>query len=624
MATAQAFQSALEHQQAGHLAEAEHIHRRILSEEPAHPDSLFLLSLICAQTHRLGEAITLLRMATNARPDRPDLWLHLGKSLRAQGALVEAIRALQTAVAISPGSVEAQLNLGSALQETGQLTEAISCLDRAVALAPGNAQAHYILGNALQRCGQFDRAIKSYQSALALKGNYAEALGNEGSAWKEIGQLDEAISCYRRALQLRPDALITHDNLLLALLYHPASTRESLFHECQLWNLQHAAPLASLIQPHQNKKDPGRRLRIGYISPDIANHPVGRFILPLLANHNREEFEIVCYSQIRIPDSMTSQIQRHTSQWRNIFGLTDEQVAAQIRNDQIDILVDLAMHTSKNRQLVFARKPAPVQVAYLGYAGASAVDKIDYRFTDPYLDPDKGDDRFYPQKSFRLAGTYWCYQQTLADVQVNELPALSDSAITFGSLNNLTKITDLALDAWMQILQQIPTARLLMHAPAGQARDRIVRLMQQQGLSSDRIEMLARTSPSEYLRFYHRIDIALDPFPFCGGATTCDALWMGVPVVTLAGQTPVGRAGVSILTNAGLPNLIANTTERYIQMAVDLASDLSKLADLRATMRDRIQRSRLMDGRRFAADIESAYRWMWKQWSAAGVCGTFP
>jgi len=452
---------------------------------------------------------------------------------------------------------------------------------------------------------------------LALKPDWADALCNLGRAWKATGRLDEAIACFRRALALEPLCVSAHDNLLNTLHYDPAWDMHSIFAEHVQWNRLHAEPLQRLVLPHANERDPMRRLRIGYVSPDFRHHPGGRFILPLLESHDRRQVEVFGYCQLAVPDQLTAKLRSHTDTWRNITALSDQQAAELIRQDRIDILVDLAGHTADNRLLVFARKPAPVQVTYLGYPTTTGLAAIDYRLSDRYLKPDQSDDSYFTEKSICLEGTYWCYEPSLVNQAVNELPALSAKTITLGCLNNFCKVSPAALETWAGLLNKLDDSRLVLHSGHGSHRERVIRLMADRGIAADRLEIVGRVSPEEYFKTYQRIDIALDPFPFAGGTTTCDALWMGVPVVTLAGRTVVGRAGVSILSNVGLPELIARTPEDYVKIAVDLAGDMPRLAELRSILRRRMEESPLMDKMSYARGIEAAYRAMWRTWCAS-------
>ena len=295
-------------------------------------------------------------------------------------------------------------------------------------------------------------------------------------------------------------------------------------------------------------------------------------------------------------------------------GLSDEELAAAVHQDRIDMLVDLTMHMAHNRMLVFARKPAPVQVTYLAYCGTTGLDTIDYRLTDPYLDPPGADEQFYSEQSIRLPETYWCYRPAVDSPPVGPLPALAAGRLTFGCLNNFCKVTEPTLAAWCRLLRVLPDSRLLLHAARGSHRDRVRAILAEQGVSSDRLVFVDGVPILEYLRLYEQIDVALDPFPYGGGSTTCDALWMGVPVVSLAGKTAVGRSGLSILSNIGLPELIASDVDQYVRIAAELAADLPRLAALRATLRERMQKSPLMDAPRFARNVEAAYREMWRRW----------
>ena len=428
--------------------------------------------------------------------------------------------------------------------------------------------------------------------------------------------MDGAVACYRRALELKPDFVWAHSNLVFGQGFCPGCDAETLYEEHRRWNRQHAEPLAKFIQPHLNDRSPDRRLRIGYVSPDFRNHPVGLFLLPLLESHDHESFEVFCYASVRIPDTMTGRCRAHADVWRDVLGLSDEQLANAVRQDQTDILVDLSMHAGSHRLLVFARKPAPVQVTYLAYCGTTGLSTMDYRLTDPYLDPPGQDERFYCEQSVRLPETYWCYQPVIETPPVNPVPVLKGGPFTFGCLNNFCKVTPPALAAWSRLLQAMPDARLLLYARAGGHRDRVRGVLAERGISTERLAFVDFLPLEEYFDVYQRIDVALDTFPYGGGTTTCDALWMGVPVVSLAGQTAVGRGGASILSNVGLPELVAHDAEQYVRIAVDLANDLPRLSELRATLRNRMQASPLMDAPRFARNVEAAYREMWRRWCA--------
>jgi predicted O-linked N-acetylglucosamine transferase (SPINDLY family) len=342
---------------------------------------------------------------------------------------------------------------------------------------------------------------------------------------------------------------------------------------------------------------------------------VGRNLLPLLRHHDRERFEITCYSQAVSPDAMTLQFQHAADRWRDIAGLTDEQAADLVRRDSIDILVDLALHTAGNRLLVLARKPAPVQVTFAGYPGSTGLGAIDYRLSDPYLDPVGRDESIYSERTIRLPDSFWCYDPLeFADIQVNSLPSLRSGVVTFGCLNNFCKVNDDVLALWATVLRQVQTSRLLIMAPVGGPRDRTLQRLAGEGVDAGRVEFVALQPRGKYLETYHRIDVGVDTFPYNGHTTSLDSLWMGVPVVTLVGNTVAGRAGFSQLSNLGLQELAGHTPEDYVRIAVELARDLPRLAHLRSTLRSRMEQSPLMDAARFARNIEAAYRRTWRTW----------
>jgi protein O-GlcNAc transferase len=458
-----------------------------------------------------------------------------------------------------------------------------------------------------------DEALVYFQQALELKPNDWGVLNALSFAYVCQARLDDAIACYRKALNADPSCVRAHDNLIWALLFSPGYDAAAIFAECRRWNQQHAAPLARFIEPHTNDRTPHRRLKIGYVSPDFRVHVLAEYLLPLLSSHDRQQFEIFCYSNVASPDFVTARLQPLAHVWRDIHSLSDEQVAALIRRDEIDILVDLTVHSARNRLLVFARKPAPVQVTWLGYPGTTGLTTIDYRFTDRHFDPPGLFDNCYSERSIYLPDTCVCFDP-IATTSVSESPALHNGYITFGSLNALYKVNRGVLSLWAQALNAVENSRLIMRAPEGSSRQWVLDTLNLAGIAADRIEFVGKQPRGRYLENYHRIDIALDTFPYSGHTTTLEAVWMGVPVVTLVGQTVVGRAGYSQLTNLGLPQLIAQSPAEFVNIAAMLAGNLSGLRHLRSTLRPQIERSPLMDSSRFTRNLGAAYRQLWHGW----------
>jgi predicted O-linked N-acetylglucosamine transferase (SPINDLY family) len=400
-----------------------------------------------------------------------------------------------------------------------------------------------------------------------------------------------------------------------SLLYHPDHDDEAVFQEARRWHERHAEPLARSHKPHENDPDPDRRLRVGYVSADFRDHPAAFIVTPLLSNHDRGRFEVYCYAGVTRPDRFTDRFRARADVWRSTVGLTDDRLAELIRGDRVDVLVDLTLHMAGSRLLTFARRPAPVQVTWFGYPGTTGLSAIDYRLTDPHLDPPGHSDAFYAERSVRLPDTFWCYDPRTADgPEVNTLPALAGAPFTFGCLNNFCKVNAGALALWAAVLRAVPDARLLLLAPTGGARARVRAHLEREGISGERVAFFDRQPRAEYLRAYHQIDLGLDPLPYNGHTTSLDAAWMGVPTVTLVGRTVVGRAGLSLLNNLALPELAARSPDEYVAVAAGLAGALPQLASLRASLRDRMAASPLMDGPRFARGVEEAYRRMWSDW----------
>ncbi|MGA2440076.1 MAG: tetratricopeptide repeat protein [Tepidisphaeraceae bacterium] len=600
----------------GQLDEAVACYRRAIRLMHDHAAAHCNLGNALKDLGQLDEAIACYRHAIRLKPDFAEAQNNLGSALTAMGRFEEAVAACRQAIRLNPDLPAAHINLGNALWAMRQLEQAIGSYRQAIRLNPDCADAHYYLGNALRGTGQLDEAVTSYRHAIRIMPDYAKAHSNLGNVLKDKGQLDEAIACYRQAIRVQPDLARAHSNLVLALLYHPAYDAKMIYEELRRWNQRCAEPLKKLIQPHTNDRDPTRRLRIGYVSADFYDHVSAFFLLPLFRHHDRQQFEVFCYAQGAHYDKVTRQMQDQVQHWRKTDELTDAQVSGLVRQDQIDILVDLKLHTAGNRLPVLAQKPAPVQVTWLGYPGTTGLDAIDYRLTDPYLDPLGLDDAYYRERSIHLPDTFWCYDPLTSEPAVNAPPCLETGFITFGCLNNYCKVNEQVLKLWVRVLKAVDQSRLMILCPKGSRRQPLLDMLQREGIQLDRIELVAYCPRRQYLELYRRIDVGLDTFPYNGHTTSLDSFWMGVPIITLVGQTVVGRAGISQLTNLGLTELIAHTPEQYVQAAAALASDLPRLAELRRTLRPRMQASPLMDAPRFARNIETAYREMWRTWCA--------
>jgi predicted O-linked N-acetylglucosamine transferase (SPINDLY family) len=581
------------------------------------PDSAEMqnnLGAMFQQQGDLASAAMSYRSAIERKPDYAVAYFNLANALRDQGKRQDSLQAYKSAVTLRPAFAEAYANLGNVLADLGQLPEAILCFQQATGLKPDLAEAHNSLGTVFYEQGQFASAVASYRRAVELNPSYAEAHSNLGAALKHIGLIEESIAYHRRAVQLRPDSASAHSGLLYTLNYSPNYDAAAICEECQFWNQAHAEPLRKFIQPLTNDRSSDRRLRVGYVSPNFRDHCQAFFTMPLFSAHGHEQFEVFCYSDVLWPDAITDRLRSHVDVWRDIKTLSDEEVAIQIRTDRVDILVDLTMHMERRRLLVFARKPAPVQVCWLAYPGTTGLATMDYRLTDPYLDPPGIFDRYYAEESVRLPDTFWCYDPLTDQPKVNALPARKNGYITFGSLNNYCKINRGVLELWARVIRAVAGSKLLLLSPEGSHRQTALEILAAEDVSRSRVTFVSPRPRAQYLELYRQIDIGIDPLPANGHTTSLDAHWMGVPVVTIVGQTALGRAGVSQLNSLGLPELVGNTPDQFVEIATKLGGDFDRLTELRATLRSRMQASPLMDAPRFARNIESAYRWMWRRW----------
>jgi predicted O-linked N-acetylglucosamine transferase (SPINDLY family) len=578
------------------------------------------IALAHQQAGRHDEAIAAYRRALALQDDVAEVHNNLGNTLWRRGRVDDAIAAFRRAIQLKPGAPQPFNNLGAVLSGAGRLDEALIALRRALELLPDYPSAHNNLGNTLWHAGRLDEASSALERALALKPDFADAHNNLGNVRKDQGRLDEALASFRRARELEPDDARAASNLLFNLHAHPDQDAQSLLAEHRQWALRYAAPLATQVQPHPNDRTPDRRLRIGYVSPDLRAHPVGQLLRSLLAHHDHQRFEIIAYADVRTPDDLTRELKSLTDEWNDTVGLGDAELAGRIRSDRIDILVDLALHTAGNRMLVFARKPAPVQVTMFGLPATTGLDTIDYRLTDPYLDPPGATDADYSEQSIRLPHSFWIFQPPDDAPPVGTLPAEKNGFVTFGCLNQFAKVSRPALGLWLKILQTLPDARLVIQSQPGSHRALLHAIFQHGGVAAERIALVAKAPRRDYFHRFLNLDLGLDPFPYNGHTSTLDALWMGVPVVTLAGRTAVGRGGVSTLSNLGLTELIAHTPAQYVDIAVAWARDLPRLAALRKELRERMRVSPLTDARQFAADVEAAFRQMWLHAGLSGSC----
>lgn len=651
----QSLDLAVRHHNAGDLPAAEKLYRQILKSDPDQPVALHLLGVVALQVGRHDVAEESINKAIAIKPDYAEAHNNLGAALKGQGRLDEAVACYETAIRIDPGFAnahynlanalkdlgraddclkpyrraiainpdyaDAHTNLGLALQGLGRTEEARSHYQTAVRIEPGSATAQTNLGNALMDLGQLDEAALHHRRAIEIDPKFAEGHYNLGNSLKDLGQVDTAIAHYRTAMSIRPDYADAHSNLLLTLHYLdcPAS---DLFAEHKAWNDHHAEAAAPATAGPDARSDRDRRLHIGFVSGDLRKHSVSYFLQPLFSAYDRKRLTVTCYSNARLhhEDHVTAELRQLVDGWRQIAHLDDQTASEQVRADEVDILVDLSGHTKGNRLGVFARKPAPVQATWLGYPDTIGLTAIDYRIVDDMTDPKGVADDLSVERLVRLPEGFLCYAPLADAPAVAPSPGKSRDHIVFASFNNLSKISPDVVAAWAQILNAVPESELLLKGRSfscDAVRRHYLSLFEAQSIAPERLSLLERSpSTQDHLALYGRADIGLDTFPYNGTTTTCEALWMGVPVIAMRGDRHSARVGASVLTQIGLPDLVTDDVEGYIDTAVALARDSDRLDGLRENMRSRMQASPLLDATGFAKKMQQAFEDMWRDPSA--------
>jgi predicted O-linked N-acetylglucosamine transferase (SPINDLY family) len=519
---------------------------------------------------------------------------------------------------LNPQLVHIHSQLGKVLQKLGRPEEAIAEYQQYVDARPDAADGWNNLGLVQRQLEQLDAAAESCRRALEINPGLAQVWNNLGNILKTFGQFDEAVAHYRRAVQLRPDFIGAHSNLILCLNYVPAFDEAELYQEHLRWAAAHVKECGP-DRTYTNEPDPSRCLRVGYVSPDLRTHAVASFFEPLLANHDHDIVDVTCYAQVARGDATTKRLQSESDRWCCTVGMSHAELANRIRADGIDILVDLAGHTGRNRLPVFGLCPAPVQLSAIGYPATTGMQAIDYRLTDVIADPD-GAEQFYTEKLLRLEHGLTVYRPPENAPPVGPLPAGSAGGITFGSLNNLVKLNQEVIALWSDVLNRVPDSRLLLFRDMlkGAVAERVRADFSRFGITGDRLELRHELVPGEiYLSVYASIDIGLDPFPWNGHVTTCEALWMGVPVVALRGRAQRGRLAASVLHQVGLDELVAGSKDDYVRIAGCLADDLASLSNLRQRLRQQVNESVLCDGPGLAREVEGVYRDVWQHWCAS-------
>jgi protein O-GlcNAc transferase len=636
----------------GKLEEAADSYRRTLQINPNNADAYYNLGNALKDSGQLNDAAANYRCALELEPDIAGAYNNLGNTLIELGQLKDGMDCYHRELKLNPGSADAYNNLGNAQKEAGQLNDAVASFRRALELKPDHAEAHNNLGNALLGLGQLNDAAASYRRALELSPDFSEthnnlgntlrdigllndavssfhralelnpdfpeAYNNLGNTLKDIGRLESALASYRRALAIKPDYTDAHSNLLFGLNYTGDVTTSYYLEQASQYGKIVADKVTGGFSSWQCAAQ-SERLRVGMVSGDLCNHSVGHFLEGLLAHIDPARIELIAYSTHYREDELTSRIRPYFSAWKPLFDQNNEAAARLIHADGVHVLIDLSGHTAHNRLPVFAWKPAPVQVTWLGLPTTTGVTEIDYVLGDLQAIPREHENHF-TEAVWRLPNSYVCFSAPAYPLRVAPLPALATGQVTFGSFNNLTKMTDVVVELWARILLSVPGSRLYLKT--GQLKDEVIREQTRQrfaarGIAPERLLLRGMLGAiNDHLAEYNHVDIALDTFPYPGVTTSVEALWMGVPVLSLQGDRFLSRTAGSIAHNAGLPDWIAADADDYVAKAVAFASDLDRLAALRANLRQQVLASPLFDAPRFARHFEDALWGMWQRHQA--------
>lgn len=605
------FERGVAHHRAGQLDDAAACYRRVIAAEPSDSRALHALGVLQHQRGSSDEAVSLIGRALAVRPDYPEAHFNLATISYALGRTEEAIRHWQETMRLRPDDANALVSLSAVLCDRGEAEEAARLAERAVLLKPDFAEAQLNLANALGAMGRLGEAIEVYRRFLSMRPDSVVGHNNLGTVLKTLGRFRDAIACYREALRLDPGYLAAHSNILMCMLGRSDCGDDELLAEHKAWRTRLGPVARSAMRDAAPVRGPSRA-RIGFVSPDFRLHSCAYFLEPLFAYYDRAAFDFIAYSDVPRPDAVTARLRALASAWRDCAAWDDATLARRIAEDEIDILIDLTGHTGRNRLRLFATKAGPIQASWLGYPATTGIEEIDFRLTDAIADPPGAADRQGVERLVRLDGCFLAYRPS------EEAPPIvvrsPGRALTFGSFNNPAKINARTVSLWADILRAVPDSRLLLkgkglHDPA--ARARIAELFADAGIGGDRLTVIGwRGAVRDHFASYGEVDIGLDPTPYNGTTTTMEALWMGVPVVSLAGARHSARVGASLLRFAGLPELVAQTPDDYVSIAAALARNPERLAEYRSGLRAQLSRSPLLDGARFARSFEAALRSM--------------
>ena len=606
------FDLAVKNHKKNNFKVAENLYKEVLKINPNHFESIFLLGTLSIKIKNFDRAIQLLNQAILIQPNHAQSHNNLGVVFVELGEVQKAISCYQKAISIQPDYADAHNNLGVVFNKLGEDQKAISCYQKAISIQPNYADAHYNLGNVLDKLNKHQEAIICYEKVIQINPNYADAHYNQGNALKELGEFKKAISCYQKAINSKHNYAPAYNNMLFALLYMEKTDSKYYLSKTREFRSSLKPINDDLLLKYQFNIKP-KKLRIGFVSGDFREHPVGFFLLDTLNHLKNNDLELIAYSNSQIEDSLSIKLKSHFTIWHEIVSQSNMDVINKIRKDGIHVLVDLSGHSEKNRLPIFINKPAPVQASWIGYPGSTGIPEIDYLIGDPFVTPENMNGHF-TEKIFRLPNIWVCFTAPDFDVQISDLPVIKNGYVTFGSFNHLSKINDEVISLWSKILKSIPKSKIFLKTKQlnnSYLKEKIISKFKENGINLNSIILEEGTSRSKLLNSYNKVDIALDPFPYSGGVTSLEAIWMGVPVLTKKGFKFASRTTESIIHNSGMPDWVANDENEYVKKAIKFSTNLELLTEINKSLRQVALESPLFNSTLFAKQLNNAFWEMW-------------
>ena len=606
------FTLAHENHQKNNLKSAKNLYKEALKINPNHFESIFLLGTLCAQSRNFDEAKKLLYKATQINPNFADAHNNLGNVLKELKENDKAMVSYKKAIKIQPDFAPSYNNIGTLFLELGEQKKAINFFHKAAELKPNFVEALNNLGSALEKTDP-EKAINYYEKTIQTNPNYVEAYYNFGNVLREIGEYEKAIDCYEKAITLKSDHIKAHNNILFTILHVEKYDPSFYISKTKKFRSSLKFINKDLLLKNQFISNP-KKLKIGFVSGDLRQHPVGFFLLDTLKHLKNKNLEIIAYSNSLEKDDLSIKLKSCFNSWHEISNHDDEEVINQVRKNGIHILIDLSGHSAKNRLPIFINKPAPVQATWTGYLASTGIPEIDYIIGDPYVTPPENKN-YFTEKILCLPNIWNCFSIPEFEVKISSLPAIKNGYITFGCFNNLRKINNKVISLWSKILQGIPKSKIFLKNK-GLDSDFIKKIViskfKKNGINPDSIILEGASSRNKLLDTYNKIDIVLDPFPYSGGTTSFESAWMGTPTLTKKGSQFISRCTESINRNLGMPDWIANDDNDYVVKAINFSKNLEQLSKIKMNLREKALKSPLFDSALFADQFEEA---LWKMWN---------